>query len=184
MRNIWLRSLVCAVFLLGWGIPMAAQAAPPALPKPVLSQLGTALRLSGASVYRKFGFSIYEAALWCLPVGWAAAKPYALQLVYRRTLSRDTLVEGVMDGIRDQQVADEPTLARWQNLLQQALPAEVAAGEAIIGVSHPGQAATLFHNDKPIMHIKETALSQAFFNIWLGTTADAETRRQLLGQAE
>ncbi len=68
----------------------------------------------GSGTYRKFGFSVYRATLWAPDGKWDPAKPYALELHYTRSVSKDTLVDTVADDIRDQNVADEATLVNWE----------------------------------------------------------------------
>lgn len=153
------------------------------LPDAVLAQLHIPLQRVGAGSYYKFGFTIYHASLWAPNGVWDAAKPYALKLKYARSLSKETLVGAVMDDIRDQGVANDETLARWQKVLDESLPA-VEEDDTIIGLTMPGKKALLFYNGKIVTAIDDQAFSKAFFNIWLGKNADDRLCKQLLGQSE
>ena len=177
-------SLTLHALLLGFlSVPVYASADTPPLPASVIRQSPASLNPLGGHVYRKFGFSVYHIALWSAENRWDTAKPYALQLTYRRDLSRATLVEGVMDGIREQDSADDATLADWEQSMQQALP-DVSEGDTIVGLALPGEDAVLFHNERQIMKITDPRLSQAFFNVWLGQSANETTRSRLLGQKD
>ncbi len=150
------------------------------LPQSVRTLLHTPLRIVGTSTYRKFGFSIYHVTLWAVDKRWDAAKPYALQLSYVHSVSKDTLVDTVMDDIRDQAVADEPTLTRWEGILNASMPS-LEDGDTIVALVIPGKKSQLFYNGSKILSIDERAFSDAFINIWLGEKANQDMREKLLG---
>lgn len=162
--------------------PAMANKAPP-LPATIQTQAAQPLKVLGGATYRKFGFRVYHVALWVPGVRWDTAQPYALQLTYRRDLSKDTLVDGIMDGIREQEQADDATLQRWEAAMNAALT-DVNEGDSITGLAVPGQSALLFLNGKQIMKIEDKGLSDAFFAVWLGKTADEDMREKLLSQKE
>jgi hypothetical protein len=152
------------------------------LPKTVIEQVNTPLETIGQGTYRKLGFKIYDASLWAETPPWDSSKPYALQLRYARSLSKETLVDAVMDDIVDQGVADEATRARWKEKLNTTLR-DVEENDVLIGVALPGKTTSLFFNGEKIASIEDQAFSDAFFAVWLGDTADETLRRKLLGQA-
>lgn len=172
--------ILTLLLMLMLNLPAAAADVPP-LPTTIAAQSAAPLKLLGEARYRKLGFSVYQVSLWTAGPTHDATKPFALQLLYRRDLSRDTLIDGVMDGIREQKTADTATYARWTKLMSDALP-DVVEGDTIIGLSRPGQNALLFHNGKLIMTIEDQKLADAFFNVWLGATADEDMRAKLLAQ--
>ena len=150
------------------------------LPESVSAQMDTAPAKVGHGTYRKLGFRIYDATLWAVQNKWDAAKPYALQLSYTRDLSKETLVDTVMDDITDQGVADEATRTRWKEVLNASLR-DVKEGDALVGLALPGKKTLLFYNGVNIASIEEQAFSDAFFGIWLGERADEALRSKLLG---
>ncbi len=160
--------------------PALANKAPP-LPAGIQAQAVQPLKVLGGATYRKFGFRVYHVALWVPGARWDTAQPYALQLTYRRDLSKDTLVDGIMDGIREQEQADDATLQRWETAMNAALT-DVNEGDTITGLAVPGKSALLFLNGKQIMTIEDKGLSDAFFAVWLGKTADEDMREKLLSQ--
>ncbi len=177
-----MRLLLCLALTLSLlaTVPAMANKAPP-LPAGIQAQAVQPLRVLGGATYRKFGFRVYHAALWVPGARWDAAQPYALQLTYRRDLSKDTLVDGIMDGIREQDQADDTTLHRWEATMNAALT-DVKEGDTITGLAMPGKSALLFLNGKQIMKIEDKSLSDAFFAVWLGKTADEDMREKLLSQ--
>jgi Chalcone isomerase-like len=172
-------AVLAAVLFLCLTMP-ATLRAEDTLPDSIQTHFATPLKEVGQGTYRKFGFSIYRATLWAADGVWNPQKPYALELHYTRSLSKETLVDAVTGDIRDQGVADDDTLARWEKVLSEVLPA-VEDGDTIIGLHVPGKNSLLFYNETKIADIKDQKLSQAFFDIWLGEQADQDLREKLLG---
>jgi hypothetical protein len=164
-------------------LPASARAddPPASLPLAVQHYFNAPPAEIGNGTYRKFGFRVYNASLWSRDRNWDPAKPYALKLHYTRGVSKETLVDTVIDDIRDQNVADDATLARWENMLKQDLP-EVQEDDELIGLCMPGKSSLLFYNGKQIASIDDQNLSRAFFNIWLGDGADDDLKAKLLGK--
>jgi Chalcone isomerase-like len=172
---------VCLLILwFALGHPPHAGARDGSLPPALAQQLPFPLIQQGTGKYTKLGFTIYRATLWTASGRWNPAAPYALQLRYARDLSRSTLVEAVIDGIHEQQVADAPTLAAWSEILERSLP-PVREGDELLGLAVPGKPSLLFHNGKPIATLEDRALSDAFFGIWFGQQADQTLQAALLG---
>lgn len=180
-------ALIAALFVIV--MPISALADDPAdmaeasLPADVLAQVHAPLKLVGEGNYRKFGFKIYHASLWAPEGEWNPHKPFVLKMRYARDLSKDTLIDALIDDIHDENVADSATLDRWRNQLQTSMPA-VQDGDTIIGVSIPGHEAVLYHNGEKLSKIDDAGFSKAFFDIWLGPTADESLHKKLLGQAD
>jgi hypothetical protein len=178
-KYVQLCVLVATVFM-----PVALRAEdklPDSLPPVVLTHVPVALKEVGTGTYRKLGFSVYHASLWAPNGVWDAGKPYALKLQYTRGLSQETLADATIDNIRDEQVADEETMARWAAGIKRTMPA-VEDGDVMIGIAVPGGESTLFYNGKQIAKTQDQVLSKAFFDIWLGKGADEDLRAALLGQ--
>lgn len=152
------------------------------LPESVSAQFDTSLSRVGQGTYRKLGFRIYDASLWALQSTWEPEEPYALQLCYARELSKETLVDTVIDNIAEQDVADDATLARWKEELNASLR-DVKEGDVLTGVAVPGKKSSLFYNGVNIASI-DKAFSDAFFGIWLGDHADEDLRAKLLGDSK
>lgn len=136
----------------------------------------------GTGNYRKMGFNIYSVTLWAPQGTYDRDKPFALQLSYKRDLSKETVVDAVMNDVRAQQLADAETMNAWEAMLNEKMH-EVKTGDQIIALNDPGKPTKLFYNNKPVFTIADKRLSDSFFNIWLGERANEELRAQLLASA-
>lgn len=168
--------ILCVMALLFPAIVTAGEG----LPTLVTQQVAKPLKQVGSGVYTKLGFTVYRATLWTPSGEWKKDEPYALQINYKMSLSKDTVVDAVVEDVRDQQVADKATFAKWKTQLSGALP-KVFDGDSIIGLAIPNQSSTLIHNGKVITTITDQKLSDAFFAIWLGKSANPELKQKLLG---
>ncbi|WDY55904.1 chalcone isomerase family protein [Pseudomonas sp. PSKL.D1] len=176
MANTW-----AGLRLIGLGVVMLCS-------QPAWADWRSALpdaRLTGSGEYTWFGLRLYTARLWSAgPVqGWQ--RPFALELIYHRALSRDALVQASMKEI--QRMADQPlppdTAARWAQAMAEAF-VDVRPGMRITGVYLPGQGGRFYVDGQPSGEIADPAFARAFFAIWLDPrTRDPQLRQQLLGQA-
>lgn len=176
MRTFLISLLISCFF--ASALPAQVQA----LPATVEKQCGMPLQEVGKAQYQKLGFNIYNVSLWAPDGVYSRSKPYALQLRYTRSLSKDTIVSAVMDDVRKQRMADESTLSEWENLLNETMPS-IKEGDEVVGISVPGKPSTLFYNGRKIASFNDKRLSDSFFNIWLGSVANPHMRAQLIGEA-
>ena len=143
-------------------------------------------RMVGSGEFSWFGFTLYNARLWSPVTPLAADTPFALELTYRRAISRDDLVRASLDEIKrlSGPAVSPEQLGRWQAQMQQAF-VDVQAGTVITGVFLPGQGAQFFVDQQLRHEVRDPAFARAFFNIWLDPrTRNPHLRRQLLGQAK
>ena len=61
------------------------------LPENVQLRSSLPLQEVGQGTYRRFGFRIYTITLWAPEGVWDPSKPYAIELHYARSLSRETM---------------------------------------------------------------------------------------------
>jgi len=180
-RSCFLYSaLVTGFLLLGTSAVSLAGEAAPAVVKSIINE---PLQKVGSGAYTKFGFTIYHATLWAPNGKWDAEKPYALEICYARSLSQATMADSTIDSIRDENTADEATLARWSEDIKRTMPA-VKNGDVMIGATSPDSQTVLYFNDHEISKTKDPAFTRAFFNIWLGEKADEDLKKELLAEAE
>lgn len=143
-------------------------------------------RVVGSGEFSWFGFKLYNARLWSPVTPLAADTPFALELTYRRRISRDDLVQASLDEIKrlSGSAVSAEQLSRWQAQMQQSF-VDVQAGTVITGVFLPGQGAQFFVDQQLRHEVRDPAFARAFFDIWLDPrTRNPELRRQLLGQAK
>ncbi|PYY84928.1 hypothetical protein DNK59_16970 [Pseudomonas sp. TKO26] len=141
-------------------------------------------RLLGSGEFSWFGFKVYNARLWGRALPLADDSPFALELTYRRTISRDDLVQTSLDEIqRLSGAAVSPAqLKDWQAQMQRAF-VDVEPGQRITGVFLPGRGVEFFVDQRLQYRVEDEAFARAFFAIWLDPrTRNPQLRAQLLGQ--
>ncbi|KJK07485.1 periplasmic protein [Pseudomonas sp. 5] len=142
-------------------------------------------RLAGSGDFTWFGLHLYTARLWNAGSTWSWQEPFALELIYHRALSRDTLVQASVDEMR--RLADKPisaeTLTRWSQSMREAF-VDVRPGMRITGLYLPGRGCRFYVDGQLSLEVIDPAFSRAFFAIWLDPRArDAQLRQRLLGLA-
>ncbi len=167
-HGLWLLPLLATQALANWqeGVPGA--------------------QIIGTGEFRVFGFDVYNARLWSAARPLATDQPFALELIYQRTISRDDLVQASVDEIKRLSGASVSAgqLADWQAQMQQSF-VDVQAGTRITGVYLPGQGARFFVGQQLQHEVKDPQFARAFFDIWLDPrTRNPELRQQLLGSAK
>lgn len=143
-------------------------------------------RLLGQGTLRIWGFSVYDAQLWSAASPQQVitlSTPFALQLTYKRSLSRDDLVKASVKELRRLAPPsfDSQQLERWTEHMQRAF-VDVAPGDQITGVFVP-QYGARFYAGRTLQHeVQDPAFAEAFFMIWLDPrTRNNTLRTQLLG---
>ncbi|KAB0495748.1 chalcone isomerase family protein [Pseudomonas vancouverensis] len=140
-------------------------------------------QLIGSGEFRKFGFDVYSARLWSPSRPMVGDQPFALELIYQRSISREDLVQASVKEIKrlaGPSVSAEQ-LAAWQAQMQESF-VDVQAGTRLTGVYLPGQGARFFLGQQLLREVDDLQFAQAFFAIWLDPrTKDPELRAQLLG---
>jgi hypothetical protein len=136
---------------------------------------GVRLTPIGKGEFRRFGFLIYEAALW----GGSNPQqpPLALQLTYKRNIEGRKIVDASVQEMR-QLGATEPALKVWETQMTQIFP-DVKPGDQLTGVYKSGGAVFLFNN-REVGEIKDPEFARYFFAIWLDPKTSAPGLRQNL----
>lgn len=133
----------------------------------------------GQGIFKRFGWSIYEARLYAVGGRFDQNKPYALSLTYERTIAGDRLVQASLDEMRKlgAPVDEHP---EWAPALSRVLPS-VSKGVTLTGVYRPGEGATFYQQDLETGRIDD-ALARMFFSIWLDPrTSEPSLRQALIG---
>jgi len=146
---------------------------------PVFTNLLPGAQQVGQGVFKRFGWSIYEATLYAPGGRFDPNKPYALSLTYERTIAGDRLVQASLDEMRKlgAPVDERP---QWGPALSRVLPS-VSKGVTLTGVYRPGEGATFYQQDQETGQIDD-ALARMFFAIWLDPrTSEPSLRQSLLG---
>jgi hypothetical protein len=161
----------------------AAARAQQAAPAEVAAEWPQARQLGGGRL-RFMGLRVYDARLWAPgPLGaddWAA-RPFALELVYARSLQGASIASRSLAEMRRQSPFDDRTSARWLAAMTAAFP-DVKDGDRLTGLHRPGDGARIFHNGALQAEWRDTVFARQFFGIWLAPqTSDPALREALLG---
>ena len=124
-----------------------------------------------------FGFSLYRATLWVAGES-IESSPSALQLDYRRDISRERLVQTSLDEMR-RLGADEAQLKRWEADLRRVFPV-VKEGDSIVGVHYPGRGASFYHQGHTTGDVADAEFARRFFAIWLDPASRSPALRAVL----
>jgi hypothetical protein len=161
---------------------LACMAGAPASAAEWRAQLPQAQALGGGDL-TWFGLRIYRATLWSGSRPFDATQPFALQLSYYRSISRQRLVSTSMDEIRRLSPTPIPTAtqARWETQLAAAF-VDVREGDELTGVYLPGRGMQLYDRQRLLADVEDEALARAFFDIWLNPNSrDQKLRSRLMG---
>jgi hypothetical protein len=142
-------------------------------------------QLVGSGEFRMYGFRIYTARMWSTAKPLQTDKPFALELTYHRSISREELVDASIDEITRTSGAhvSPAQLVRWRTQMQRAF-VDVQEGTRIVGVNVPGQEARFYVGDKLHEVVRDPEFAKAFFDIWLAADSrNSSLREQLLGTA-
>ena len=181
LRFQWFR--VVALLLVAYAglVSAAAQAV---LPPPLVAEGFEAQRV-GVGSLRWFGLDIYEAALWTPDGTFAefAAEPVAFTLAYRRSFSRDRLIDITRTAWRELALANEEQRARWSRELA-AIWTDVRKGSNLTTLVLPSGETRFYDADRLLGRIDDPQFGPAFLRIWLDArvadTALGELRAELL----
>jgi len=142
------------------------------------------LRWSGQGLLRVWGFEVYRARLWVGPrfnPADHASDALALELEYLRAFSAASIASRSIEEMRRQQPIAPDQGERWQRALQTVLP-DVRAGDRLLGVYRPGQAAQFRQPNRALGEVADPLFARLFFGIWLApTTSEPGLRAALLG---
>jgi hypothetical protein len=141
------------------------------------------MHLLGQGDFRWFGFHIYSAKLWSEQTKFMPAQSFALELTYKKSISKSRFTDSSIDEIKriykDQY--STATLQQWRSYMDLAF-IDVKSEDQLIGVFLPNMGLRFYSKDKLLAEIKDVEFAQAFFAIWLHPkTRDEELRQKLMG---
>ncbi|MEW5887364.1 MAG: chalcone isomerase family protein [Pseudomonadota bacterium] len=189
-RRVMLRQLLlptaAAVCASSWSRAALAQTQVPPSNEPPTGEPSPVpgLRWSGQGLLRVWGFEVYRARLWVGPrfnPADHASDALALELEYLRAFSAASIASRSIEEMRRQQHIAPDQGERWQRALQAVLP-DVRAGDRLLGVYRPGQAAQFRQPNRVLGEVPDALFARLFFGIWLApTTSEPGLRAALLG---
>lgn len=145
----------------------------------------------GRGEMRWFGIDLYEARLLSrdgeyLPADDAG--PLALEITYRRNISRDRLVSTTEREWRRLEAAlgikGDQRVEGWLDALAEIWP-DVSPGDRILAVREASGATRFYGNDGLLGIVEDPAFGPAFLGIWLHPDTRArDLRAALIGAAQ
>ena len=130
-----------------------------------------------------FGLSVYDGWYWSAERGVSFARPFALDLTYRRHFDGRRIAERSLDEMAKLGYGTAEDHLRWREEMARIFPS-VAKGDRLTGLYVPGGVVRYFHNGAPIGEIADPDFARAFFGIWLvPRTSRGDFRKKLLGEA-
>jgi len=157
-----------------------------AAPEPTASAALAGQQVVGRSLFRTWGFEVYNATLFAAP-GFEAARfeqqRLGLELEYRRAFAGRDIAQRSVDEM--QGIAPlTPAQARDWLAAMNALFPDVKAGDRILGVHAPGSGARFYLNGTLLGEVADEGFSARFFGIWLSPkTSQPRLREALIAQA-
>lgn len=148
------------------------------------SELPGARRL-GVGEFTWFGLRLYTGQLWTLGPSFDWNQPFALELLYHRSLSRDTLVQASLEEMRRLNAGSitPQQSSAWTTAIEEAF-VDVRPGMRITGVYLPRQGCRFYIDGEVRREVADPIFARLFFSIWLDPRArDPQLRERLLGLA-
>ena len=178
----WL--LLSALLLAAALCNAAAETIAPPLPAAVTSLVPN-LEAKGGGEMTFMTLAVYAAYFYCVDrprCRWSPEQPFAMQLVYHRSLVGAKIAERSVAEIAKLGYGTPDQRARWGALMKQFF-VDVVDGDHIIGLNLPQLGIRYYYNGKLLGEIQDREFARAFFGIWLDPrTSEPELRKKLLSE--
>ena len=143
------------------GLALLLFPAAPALGEPSAPELAPAVvtlmpevKLRGGGEQTFLGLSVYEGYYWGPRGGWSPDQPFALELVYHRSLYGAMIAERSAEEIARLGYGTPRQRERWGRQMTRIFP-DVDAGDTLVGVNLPHDGVRFFRNGTPIGDIEK-----------------------------
>jgi hypothetical protein len=141
-------------------------------------------RTLGEGDLRRWGMRIYHARLVGAHVPVDGSEPFALELTYYRSISRERIVDASIEEMQRLagNAATPSLVASWRATLERCF-VDVREGDQLTGVYQPGHGVRFYRGNDMLADIADDAFARAFFAIWLDPRSrDPGLRARLLGE--
>lgn len=156
-------------FIFSLMISISAQALPSAV-----TEKFPHLKEVGKSDYSVFFIDVYDISY----LKSDKDKTDALHIKYKMDLTAKKRLDSFMESLRNQQLNVDYN--EWERILSMIFP-DVLDGDTITIVRESDKL-FFYHNAEFRTLYANLDLANAFFNVWLGETADRRIRKELLGK--
>jgi hypothetical protein len=164
----------------------ASEFSAPPLPAAVTSLVPN-LEAKGGGEMTFMTLAVYAAYFYCVDRArcrWSPEQPFAMQLVYHRSLDGAKIAARSVDEISKLGYGTPEQLSRWGAQMKQFF-VDIVDGDRVTGLNLPETGVRYYYNDKLLGEIRDREFAKAFFGIWLDPrTSQPELRKKLLGEAE
>ena len=164
----------------------ASEIGAPPLPAAVTSLVPN-LEAKGGGEMTFMTLAVYAAYFYCIDhvrCQWSPEQPFAMQLVYHRSLEGAKIAERSVEEIAKLGYGTPEQRERWGALMKQFF-VDIVDGDRITGLNLPQTGVRYYYNGKLLGEIRDREFAKAFFGIWLDPrTSEPALRKQLLGEAE
>ena len=138
----------------------------------------------GSSLFRYWGFEVYQATLHA-PAGFDARRfeqqRFGLSLQYRRAFKGGDIAQRSIDEMQAIAPLTPKQASDWTAAMQRAFP-DIKPGDELLGVHVPGSGARFYFNGQLRATVDDPAFSARFFGIWLSPQTSApQLRTALIG---
>lgn len=170
-----LRPLFAALALFALATPAFAR-------HPEVSQAIPSAQQVGAGRYSVLSIPVFQAELWTSNGAFSWERPFALSLIYERSIRANALVNRTISEMRQRGAGSEASLQPLRAPLT-ACFADVQTGDRITGVSTGPNTARFFLNGTQRCEIEWPGFRRHFFGIWLDARGgQAALSAQLRGE--
>ncbi|HEX8902834.1 chalcone isomerase family protein [Vitreimonas sp.] len=171
-----LRSLFAALALFSLATPAFARHPEVAASIPSAQQVG-------AGRYSLLSIPLFQAELWTSSGAFSWERPFALSLIYERSIRANSLVNRTISEMRQRGAGSEASLQPLRAPLT-ACFADVQNGDRITGVSTGANTARFYLNGAQRCEIEWPNFRRHFFGIWLDARGgQAALSAQLRGES-
>lgn len=141
-------------------------------------------QIVGSSLFRYWGFEVYQATLQA-PAGFDAARyeqqRFALELQYRRAFKGRDIAQRSLDEMQAIAPLNAQQMADWRAAMERAFP-DIQPGDRLLGVHVPGVGARFYFNGQLRASVDDPVFAARFFGIWLSPRTSApQLRAALIG---
>jgi hypothetical protein len=135
-------SFLGLALLLALAIPALAQVSAPELAATVVT-LMPEVKLRGGGLQTFLGVSLYDGYYWAPEGGWSPDQPFALELVYHRSLNGAMIAERSAEEMTRLGYGTPHQREHWAQQMKRIFP-DVVEGDCLIGVNLPNEGARFF----------------------------------------
>ena len=139
------------------------------------------MKLIGQGTLKVLFFEVYDIRLLSDSNPFSWENKFQLEFEYRRTLTKERVIDSSLKELKRQQNVTEQNLNEWETYLEEAIQPLQEGSKATIEWNPQGTI-TFQNEGVKSVTIKDESFARSYINIWLGEeTSQPKLRSQLLG---